>query len=307
MPKHQKAVRMTGIPGLDRTALVLFLGLLLIYLPGRAQDEEEEEFKGVGIHVRLRGAWAMFSGGDLEKGTSGRYDRIVGELSASGFELTEKVKKSFSSGYEMGGDIAYYITPSVGVGFGGSFVGGHMESSVLFHWPGDLLDYRMTSLPELKVYSLRLGLFLSLPLNRLLTVCASAGPAWHFVEFRYTGDLIVSGGYENALHQEGKASHWGVQGALGLEIRMNRRLAFIIEAQGRYAKISGFEGKERTYQWENFETRAVDEDGTLYFIEGEDYPRLDIIQGQPAGDLQARKAVFNFSGLSLAAGLNFKF
>jgi hypothetical protein len=248
----------------------------------------------------------MFAGGDLETGTAGRYDRILGELSASGLEISRQVKKPFRSGYEMGGDIVYYFTPSLGAGLGGNILRGHVESSIMFNWPGSLLDYSMTSVPELKVLSLRLGLFLSLPLNHLLTFCASAGPAWYFSEFRYTGDSIVLGD-EDSLHQEAKASHWGVQGSLGLEIRMNRRLAFIIEAQGRYAKISGFKGTERTFTWQGGQSKTVDEEGTLYLVEGEDYPRLDIIPGQPDNALQARKAVLDFSGLSLTAGLNFKF
>lgn len=307
MRRLQRALEVPGKQGLNKTVLCfLVLGVFLFCFPSRAQEAEEEEFKGAGIHFRLKGAWALFSGGDLEKGTAGRYDRIVGDLSATGLVVTKKEKKSLHSGYEMDGDLVYYFTPRVGIGFGGSFVQGRKESSVLFHVPGSVEDYKMSSQPELKVLSLRLGLFLALPLNRLLTVCASAGPAWHFAEFKYTGDLIIPG-LENALHQEGKANHWGVQGSLGLEIRMNRRLAFIVEAQGRYAKVSGFEGKEQTYEWQGGHSGSVDEKGTLYIIEGEEYPRLDIIQAQPDGALQARKAVLNFSGLSLSAGLNFKF
>jgi hypothetical protein len=307
MPRYHKAGKTLRLRGLDKVVMfLLILGLSLICLPGWAQEEEVEEFKGAGIHVRLRGGWAMFAGGDLETGTSGRYDRILGELTASGLEISRQVKKPFRSGYEMGGDIVYYFTPSLGAGLGGSILSGHIESSIMFNWPGSLLDYSMTSVPELKVLSLRLGLFLSFPLNHLLTFCASAGPAWYFAEFRYTGDVIVPGD-EDALHQDGKANNWGVQGGLGLEIRMNRRLAFILEAQGRYAKISGFEGTERAFGWQGGQSQTVNEDGSLYFIEGEDYPRLDIIQGQPDSALQARKAVLDFSGLSLQAGLNFKF
>jgi hypothetical protein len=307
MPRHQKPVKIPGFQGLDKAVLfLLVLGLSLICLPSWAQEEEEGVFKGVGIHLRLRGGWAMFAGGDLEAGTSGRYDRILGELSALGLEISRQAKKPFRSGYEMGGDVVYFFTPSLGAGLGGSLLGAHTESSIMFNWPGSPLDYSMTSVPELKVWSLRLGLFLSLPLNRLLTFCASAGPALYFSEFRYTGDAIVMGN-EDSLHQEVKASQWGVQGSLGLEVRMNRRLAFILEAQGRYAKISGFEGTERTFGWHGGQSQTVNEDGTLYFIEGEDYPRLDVIPGQPDSALQARKAVLDLSGLSLTAGFNFKF
>lgn len=307
MPRYQKSVKMRGTQGLDKSILLLlFLGLSLICLPGWAQEEEEEEFKGVGINFRLRGGAVLFGGGDLDKGTAGMFDRIIRDITAYGFVLGENERKPFSSGYELGGDLVYYFSPRIGVGVGGSLVRGHKETSVLFHAQGSPYDYRVTSNPELKVLSLRLGLFLALPLNHLLTVCASAGPAWHFAEFKHTENVPLPGS-EEARHLEGKAGHWGVHGGLGLEIRMNRRLAFILEAQARYARISGFEGKERSTVWEGGLSKEFGEDGTLYFLEGEDYPRLHIIQGQPDAALQAREAVFDFSGLSLTAGLNFKF
>jgi hypothetical protein len=220
--------------------------------------------------------------------------------------LSEIVKKSFTSGYELGGDIVYYLTPRLGVGLGGSMVRRDKGSSILFNSPGSFGDYMMTAVPELKLFSLRLGLFLSLPLNRLFTFCAGAGPAWHSAEFRYTGS-VTTPSYMDAIHQEGKASHWGVQGGIGLEIRMNRRLAFILEARGRYAKISGFEGSEVTDRLEGNQSVTRIEKGALYIIENEEYPRLDIIEGKLPGDLRGRKAEFDFSGVSLQAGLNFKF
>jgi hypothetical protein len=307
MPKYQESAEVRRSRRLHTAVLfLLFLGVSLLYLPGRAQEEEEEEFKGVGIHLRLHGGWAMFSGGDLKKGTAGMYDRIAAGLSASGYELREQVKKSFTSGYELGGDIVYYFTPRLGVGLGGGFVRGHKSNSILFNLPGGLGDYMMTAVPELKLFSLRLGLFLSLPLNRWLTFCASAGPAWHSAEFRYTGS-VTTPVYVDSIHQEGKASRWGAQGGIGLEIRMNPRLAFILEARGRYAKISGFEGSEVTDRLEGNRSVTRIEKGALYIIENEEYPRLDIIEGQLPGDLRGRKAEFDFSGVSLRAGLNFKF
>jgi hypothetical protein len=307
MPKYQKREQNRHRRGLDRSLLsILVLGIFLVSLPGRAQEEEEEEFKGVGIHIRLYGAWVTFSGGDLAEGTAGMCDRTTADLSACGFELREIVKESFTSGYEMGGDIVYWFTPRVGVGLGGSLARSDKENSILFNWPGRIEDYRMTGVPELKVYSVRVGLFLSLPLNRWLTFCASAGPAWHSAEWRYTGN-VQTPVIIDSIHQEAKGSDWGVQGGIGLEIRMNRRLALILAALGRYAKVSGFEGKEVTDSWEGSQSLTVYENGTLYLIEGEEYPRLDVIQGPLPADIRARKAELDFSGLSLQVGLIFKF
>lgn len=293
--------------GPDRSVpFMLILGILLAYFPGRAQEEEAEEFKRVGIDLRLYGAWITFSGGDLAEGTAGMCDRSAADLSASGFELTENEKDSFTSGFEMGGDIVYWFVPRLGVGFGGSLARSDKVNSILFNWPGRLEDYRMTGVPELKVYSVRVGLFLSLPLNRRLTFCANAGPAWHSAELRYTGNVQTPVSIDS-IHQEATASHWGVQGGIGLEIRLNQRLNLILSALRRYAVISGFEGKEVTDYWKDSQSVTVYESGTLYLIEGEECPRLDVIQGPLPGGIQARKARLDFSGLCLQAGLNFKF
>jgi len=287
--------------------LLLWLGLVLLCLPVLAQEEEEEEeFKGVGIHLKLRGAWVAFEGGDIDKGTSGMYDRQVAEIAALGFELGTNSKKPFRRGYEITGDVVYYFTPKLGIGAGGSLVRGHQESSLLFNWPGSPYDYRMMGLPDIKITSLRLGLYYVIPVSRLLAFCVSAGPEYHFAKYKYGGNTTTTF-YAYSLEHEAKAQQLGLFGGFGLEIRMNRRLAFIIEGLVRYAKISGFEGDEEEYRWMANQSTTVVEKGTIDYIEGIEFPRLDIpSEGVPVPQ-GAREAVFDFSGASVQAGLNFKF
>jgi hypothetical protein len=161
-------------------------------------------------------------------------------------------------------------------------------------------------LPDIKIYSLRLGLFYAIPLGRLLTVCVSAGPEHHWTAYKYGGNISTPY-FAGSLTHRTKARQLGIFGGLGLEIRMNRRLAFIVEALGRYAKISGFEGKEETYEWSGGSSTTVEDHGALLFIEGEEFPRLDIPSAGVPGAQVGSKAVLDFSGVSLQAGLNFKF
>jgi len=309
MSRHQRTLRRPEKSGSGKAIpLLLALGLLAICLPGLAQEEGEKEaiFRGVGIHIKLRGAWITFSGGDIDKGTAGMYDRMVAEVTSGGFELAANDKKNFRSGYELTGDVVYYFTPAIGIGLGGSLVRSHQESTCLFHWPDSRFDYRLTGLPEVRVLSLRLGLFYALPISRLLSFCVSAGPEYHFADYDYSGTLTTPYS-ESALVQETDARKLGIYGSLSLEIRMNRRLAFIIEAFGRYAKISGFEGKEVSYEWLGGQSTTINEQGTLYFYKEGGYSRLDIIPAGTAGGQAAREAVFDLSGVSLQAGFNFKF
>jgi len=307
MPRNQRAMRRPGKQGLDKAILfLLVLGLLLICLPGPAQEEEGETFKGIGLHIKLRGAWVAFLGGDIDKGTAGIYDRQVAEITSAGFELASNDKKPFHNGYELAGDIVYYFTPRIGLGVGGSMVRAKHESTCLFRWPGTQEDYPLMGLPEMKILSLRLGVFYVISISRLLNICVSAGPEYHFADYTYYGTLTTpySAGF---LAHDAEARELGIYGGLGLEISLNKRLAFIIEAFGRYAKISGLEGKEVTYEWYGGQSTTIEEHGVIFFIGDEPYPRLDIpTAGSPPGQ-GAREAVFDLSGVSLQAGLNFKF
>ena len=309
MSKHQKSNGKPGQPGSDKAILLsLLLGLLLVCLPGWTQeeDEEETEFQGLGLHVKLRGAWVAFAGGDMDKGPAGYYDRQVVEILTAGFKLGKSEKNPFRNGYEIAGDFVYYLGPRIGLGVGGSLVRAQEESSTFFHWPESTFDYRMTGLPEIKVISIRLGLFYLIPINGLLALSVSAGPEYHMANFKYSGTLTTPF-WAGSLVQRVDAKKLGLHGGIALEIRMNRRLAFCLEASGRYAKISGFEGKEATYEWAGGQSVTVQDEGTLYYTEEDGYPHLDIPSAGASPGQNARKAVFDFSGVSLRAGLNFKF
>ena len=225
---------------------------------------------------------------------------------SAGFEAGENNKKSFRNGYELAGDFVYYITPKIGLGVGGSLIRGHTESTTFFHWPDSIYDYRMTGLPEIKITSVRLGVYYLIPLNRLLAVTLSAGPEYNIANFKYSGSLTTPF-WAGSLVQRVDARRLGLHGGIALEIRMNRRLAFCLEALGRYAKISGFEGKEAAYEWAGGQSVTVKDEGTLYYTEEDGYPHLDIPSAGASGGQNSRKAVFDFSGVSLRAGLNFKF
>jgi len=307
MPKDHKERRKPGTLGLSMAVfLFILLGLLLISLPGWAQDEEEEEFKGVGIHLKLRGAWVTFSGGDLEKGTAGMYDQAAANIIDSGFELVSSEKKSLRSGSEFTGDIVYYFTPKLGLGIGGGWIRTRRNSVFRFSEPGAIVNYTMLGAPKMDVTSIRLGLFYALPLNRLLTICLNAGPAYYFASFQYGRNFQTPSDIESII-QKVKARNWGLEGGLGLEIRMNPRLAFILEVQGRYARISGFEGTESIDEFHGGQSSTEEESGTLYLLEGGEFPRLDIIPEGLIVAIPIKKAALGLTGLSLQAGLNFKF
>jgi len=84
-------------------------------------------------------------------------------------------------------------------------------------------------------------------------------------------------------------------------------VAFLIEAQGRYAKISGFDGSEKfSHEVSGWPTTSETK-GTLFYVGGEKYPGLTFLSDGASGGQNIRKAVLDLSGISLLAGLGFRF
>lgn len=118
--------------------------------------------------------------------------------------------------------------------------------------------------------------------------------------------MVVPGIVDN-FYQQANAQKIGFCGGLGLEIHLNQRAAVLLEAQGRLAKISDFEGSEKFSHevagWPNIR----EEQGFLYYIEGAKYAELAVLSEGAATSQNARKAVLDFTGISLLAGLRFRF
>ncbi|MDH4270863.1 MAG: outer membrane beta-barrel protein [Candidatus Aminicenantes bacterium] len=304
---QRKAKRTVGTMG-PKVALLLFLllGVLLSGLPAQDEDEEVVEFKGVGIHVRLGGGYSLLSGGDFHTGIQGMYDWGVQSIVSAGLTLGKSDERPLRSGYELGGDIVYYFAGRLGIGAGGTLARVNKMNKQLFSYGADPHDWAMRAVPQIDILSFRLGLFYALPINRLLTVCFNVGPAYYSVDYKYSGS-IQEANYTYGLSQRAKAKDWGIQGGLGLEIRMNQRMGFIIEAQGRYAKISGFDGKEELYEFLGGPISKSEKNGFLYYLQEEGFPRLEVFPEAASAGPNAREAVFDFSGISFRAGLNFKF
>lgn len=293
----------------DRTVIFLFLllGLLLSGLPAQEEDEEEAVvFKGAGVHVRLGGGYALLSGGDFATGIKGMYDGLSQSTVSAGYSVRQSDYGPFRSGYEFSGDVVYYFAGRLGLGAGGSWTRVNRTNEALFGYGADPHDFGMTTVPQMDILSFRLGVFYALPINRLLTVSLNAGPAYYSADYKYSANSL-RGGYQYSFTQIGKGKAWGIQGGIGLEIRMNVRLSFILEARGRYARISGFECRDQVYEVVGGPITREDKSGTLYYLEKEGFPGLETFSGPPAEGFNIREAVFDFSGVSFRVGLNFKF
>ncbi len=117
--------------------------------------------------------------------------------------------------------------------------------------------------------------------------------------------------FEESLSLKGKATNFGVQLGSRLEVRMLERIFLFFEVQGRSVRISDFQGSELRKKITHIQalptTEKTDTPGTLYFVPDNPYPRLAVF---PEGSSEARaaqKAVFDFMGAGLLAGIYIRF
>ncbi len=272
--------------------------------------EEPKTFEGLGLSLKLSGGFNYFNAGDVGEGAKGYYDIRAGYFSSAGYSLEQR-KRPFNNGFDLAGDIIYYLKPKLGIGIGSGYI--YSARTSFFVVSGkDIFLETFGSTSEIRAFPIRLSLYLSLPVHRLFTVSVSGGPELYLAEFSYYlgPDWIDL----NSVSQKATSRGFGIHGGLGLEVKMNRRTAFVVEGLGRYAKISNFEGKETKYLWVPTgpvagigEERIWSEEGTLYYLEQGNQSYLAILSEDPSGFTTAKKASFDLSGLSIRAGLIYRF
>ncbi len=268
-------------------------------------EEPAEEFHGLGFTLKLAAGLSLFSGGDFYRGAAGMFDSNADAFISSGYTEESRKTKSFRSGFEAGGDIIYHFSPRLGVGLGMDYIFARAESRFIFHGQ-DASSFKMWSTPWINAFSIKLGLFYSLPVSPWLTVCLNGGPALFLVKYNYNRNVVVPGVADD-FYQQANAQKIGFRGGLGLEIHLNQRAAVLLEAQGRFARITDFEGSEKFSHEVSGWPTIREEQGFLYYVEGERYAELAILSDENANGQNARKAVLDFTGISFLAGLRFRF
>ena len=267
---------------------------------------EEGGFKGIGLHLMLSGGWALFPSGDIDRGAKGLYNIGADAIAARGVEIIEKNTKPSRSALNLSGDIIYDLGPKIGIGIGFGYI--HTLGNDTFRYSErKVYENTMNSATDVTVITLRLGAFYALPIGRLLHFRLNAGPAIFITNLNYNrnGQGL---NFEESFSLKGKTTNLGFQGGAALEIRIVERASLFFEVQGRYAKISGFQGSEHWIRQENtFPLPTIDKSGTLYFVQDNPYPRLAVFPEGSSDAKGAQKAVFDFTGADLLAGLHIRF
>ncbi len=250
---------------------------------------------GAQFGLRLFGGAGTLSPADINQGTKGWTDQHAGFYTSFGYSRSGEVKPVNMS-LEGGVDLLVYLTPRIALGIGAGYIQGKRASEVVLTKGTE--EIKITSQPTLSAKPIRLSLFFEIPADNL-NIYLNLGSDYYLA--KYTWDWEFPDEWE--LNQSATANGLGFHGGIGFEIRVSPNVAFFVEGTGRYAKVKGFEGTEKGMEggvtWEG--------SGTLFYLEGTDYPVLFIREEMPTGYKVAREANVDFSGFSVLAGLKMKF
>jgi hypothetical protein len=266
--------------------------------------------EGSPASIRLWGGLNYLLAKDVNDGNEGQNDYITAFAEVFGWSASGETSP-IRMGYDFGGDLIVNLTPRVGLGFGAGYIQGTKESVITFTQGTDTIT--MTSKPNIRAIPLRASLFLNLPMGERAYFNLNVGAGYYISKYSYEwkdeGTSFGSTVY-NKITQEATANGLGFHGGIGFEFDLTSNLAFFIEGQARYAKISGFEGTAK----EEFVDGSEQEEGKLYYYELQfdtdyNFKQVFIRQTKPSDPeiINVREANVDFSGVCAVAGIKIKF
>ena len=280
---------------------VLFVLSLFAFAPSSAQAQ--------GLTLKLFGAYTQISGGDFRDGTKGPIDWYKAVFTIAGWGVSGNFK-DFNSSWEGGGDLIFYLSPMIGIGFGGGYMQTlPAKTEVTMTHPPDPTAF-MSLNPKVTVIPVRASLYVSIPMGTMLNLTLHGGVSYYFARAQFAWRL---GQVSDWIQVENKADGKGLgfHGGAGLEFNLSPSAALVLEAAGRIATFSGFTG-DATLSTSG--GSSASDSGTLYYWRYDYgslgiYPEVGVRDPAPSGAnfSDVREAEINLNGFSVRAGFLFRF
>lgn len=284
-----------------RISVLVICLLLILLLPVLSKAEK--------FGIKLLGGMNYLVFGDPNASLKGLADFLKDQASL-GDETVEGEFKKIHFGLEFEGDVVFYITPRFGISLGSGYIYGKKGKDV--NKIAILGGQTFTDEVEVSAIPVKLGAYYSLPLSSRVGFFLKGGVGYYFAKW--------SDNYRNewgdnwiTSNQKANASGIGFHGGVGLEFKLISNIAFVLEGQGRYAKIGGFKGDKEDKFF--IPTLGSSEEGKLYYFEWLPwtenwYPMIQIYEEEPSsGDRirNIREAKVDFSGFTFRAGIKINF
>jgi hypothetical protein len=278
------------------------------------QDAPTPAAKASKLSVKLYGGYAHVLAGDVNDG-SDFYFELLEIYSAEGFGSFTGSYKPLHGGYNFGGDIIYQLSPKIGLGLGVGYMRNSSSSEGIWTpegsgGPGP--EITLTAAPTLTAMPIRLGVFFTTPLSKVLNLTADAGAAYYAgLKLDATQGIEESDQWEEMRLEGSERSgiDIGFQGSLGLEYMLSPKLGLFVEAAGRYAKFKNFEMVTGTEVSSSGEPDTTE--GKLYIaintLDTYEITGFTIVPTGEVADPEYYEPKIDLSGFSLQAGIKIRF
>jgi opacity protein-like surface antigen len=288
-----KEIRKRGLLSIALLLQILFL----------ARPTEAEKFG-----LKLSGGINYLTVGDVNRGVKGEIDfRKEWLITVDPGTSVEAKARPVHLGFDFEGDVIINLTSRIGIGLGVGYIQAARTSELNFRYP-DGTEGGCIIEPKISAVPIKLGLFYTLPINEVINIAFNSGIGWYMAKYSY--DFRPEGALvDTTITQTVRSGDFGFHGGIGVEFNFFSNISFVLEGQGRYVKIGGFEGKIR----HSGIVMPYEEEGNLYYYEqtvswGE-YPQVLVHESKPSwpGVNNVRKAKIDFSGITFLAGIKINF
>jgi hypothetical protein len=261
------------------------------------------------LSLALRGGAGYASGGDLSSGLGGLMDYYSAEYSS----LTGK--HSFSSlGWTAGAELLLHLGPRWALGLGAGYERHGRESIVGYELGA--LQVQETLSPVIQAIPVTGNVHFLLPLGGKLALDLHVGAGAYFARLDWSSSYALSVlGYDGTDDFTFQADRVGFGGQAGaaLEWALSSSLSLCLRVEGRYVRISGFQGDWTETGAGDLWSFSESGQGTLYYYDwtagGATYAQVVIQSALPEGSAvsNAREARVELTGFAATAGIKIRF
>lgn len=260
------------------------------------------------VSIKITGGMTYFLGNDYNQGIQGIFDYCNDNFN----DVVGKYKP-LHMGMGLGAEIVVSLDPHFGLGLGAGFFRASRQNEIGLEWLN--ISVKQAYKPSLRVIPLIFNLHYYVPLRRALRLDVFAGAGYYMTHFDHDSTLETDFfSYEQSQEFRSKAKTFGLQGGIGLELHLNSHLAFVVQAEGRYARITSLKGGlAEDESWFLGERHNEESDAYLWYAErnasGHIYSLVSFAKNQPSSAevTNVRKGELNLSGVTGTAGLKIMF
>jgi len=263
-----------------------------------------------GLEVFLLGGYAAFGGGDFASGIGGLYDELKAMITGLDYAISREYFHSLTGGMQLGAGIYWRFSPRLAAGVIGEYSLAQRFNE--FGFQEGVHELGASCTPVLTTFALRPGLRCGILAGGPVELAVTAGPAVYFSSFKYnlgvSYNFVANQGTmsDYSYYLKAQRTFLGAYLAVDLDLRVNSRSAIVLQAAYRVAKPSGWSGSDKTSLWGFLSGDTVSENaGSLFSMTRGPFPVLAVAAESPGPG--ASDAVFDYSGLSLQAGIRIRF